>query len=62
MSCAARSSRCRRTGAWWCTAARGSALTSRCASLKQHGYTNVANITGGWVSIEAEGGFAVEKG
>jgi rhodanese-related sulfurtransferase len=31
-------------------------------TLKQHGYTNVANLTGGWVSMEAEGGFAVEKG
>jgi hypothetical protein len=29
--------------------------------LKQSGYADVANLTGGWVSLEAEGGFNVEK-
>ena len=28
--------------------------------LKENGYSNVANLTGGWVSLECEGGFAVE--
>lgn len=30
--------------------------------LKQHGFSNVANVTGGWRSVELEGGFAVERG
>ncbi len=30
--------------------------------LKQHGFTNVANLTGGWTSLVLEGGFAVERG
>jgi rhodanese-related sulfurtransferase len=30
--------------------------------LRENGYANVANLTGGWLSLEAEGGFAVEKG
>lgn len=29
--------------------------------LKQEGYEDVRNLTGGWVSLEAEGGFNVEK-
>jgi len=29
--------------------------------LKEHGFAQVFNLTGGWVSLEAEGGFAVEK-
>jgi rhodanese-related sulfurtransferase len=28
--------------------------------LKESGYADVANVTGGWVSIELEGGFNVE--
>jgi len=30
--------------------------------LKQNGYANVANVTGGWVNLESEGGFATEAG
>ncbi len=30
--------------------------------LKEQGFRDVANVTGGWVSIEAEGGFQVEEG
>jgi len=30
--------------------------------LKQHGFENVANLTGGWRSLDLEGGFAVERG
>jgi NADPH-dependent 2,4-dienoyl-CoA reductase/sulfur reductase-like enzyme/rhodanese-related sulfurtransferase len=30
--------------------------------LKEQGFRDVANVTGGWVSIEAEGGFQVEAG
>lgn len=30
--------------------------------LKENGYTDLANLTGGWVSTELEGGFTVEKG
>jgi rhodanese-related sulfurtransferase len=30
--------------------------------LKANGYHDVANLTGGWVSLENEGGFAVEQG
>ena len=30
-------------------------------TLKDNGFTNVANVTGGWVSLELEGGFDVEK-
>jgi rhodanese-related sulfurtransferase len=29
-------------------------------TLRGHGYTNLANLTGGWVSLELEGGFNVE--
>lgn len=29
--------------------------------LKENGYGDVANLTGGWVSLEAEGGFNIEK-
>jgi rhodanese-related sulfurtransferase len=29
-------------------------------TLKENGYTDVANVTGGWLSIELEGGFDVE--
>lgn len=29
--------------------------------LKENGHANVANLTGGWLSLEAEGGFAVEN-
>jgi rhodanese-related sulfurtransferase len=29
--------------------------------LKENGYTGVSNLTGGWVSLETEGGFDVEK-
>ena len=29
--------------------------------LKEHGFADVVNLTGGWVSLEAEGGFDVEK-
>jgi NADPH-dependent 2,4-dienoyl-CoA reductase/sulfur reductase-like enzyme/rhodanese-related sulfurtransferase len=30
--------------------------------LKGHGFSNVANLTGGWVSLELEGGFDVQSG
>jgi rhodanese-related sulfurtransferase len=30
-------------------------------TLKDNGYTDVVNLTGGWVSIEDEGGFSIEK-
>jgi rhodanese-related sulfurtransferase len=29
--------------------------------LKENGYTEISNLTGGWVSLETEGGFDVEK-
>jgi rhodanese-related sulfurtransferase len=29
-------------------------------TLKENGYTDVANLTGGWVSVGLEGGFDVE--
>jgi NADPH-dependent 2,4-dienoyl-CoA reductase/sulfur reductase-like enzyme/rhodanese-related sulfurtransferase len=29
-------------------------------TLKENGYTNVVNLTGGWVSLELEGGFDME--
>jgi NADPH-dependent 2,4-dienoyl-CoA reductase/sulfur reductase-like enzyme/rhodanese-related sulfurtransferase len=29
--------------------------------LKEHGRADVANLTGGWLSLEAEGGFEVER-
>ena len=31
-------------------------------TLKQLGFTNVVNVTGGWVSMEIDGGFDVETG
>jgi rhodanese-related sulfurtransferase len=30
--------------------------------LKERGFGDVANVTGGWLSMEAEGGFQVEEG
>ncbi len=30
-------------------------------TLKENGYTDVANLTGGWLSLEHEGGFEVER-
>ena len=29
--------------------------------LKENGFADVANVTGGWVSLEAEGGFDVSR-